>query len=157
MFDFSPNPGDPDVPSAGPGGGPLCTATPSASYKPPGGLVTAGVWDAVPSECGPYGGPAPAGTANMAMTATAKAFDPAVKSDTSDLWLAATNPAATFSPLVLNPGQTGTINVTFTPSGSPGTVVSGTLYADDLLTNVPPFGQISGNGLAAIPYRYKIR
>jgi Subtilase family/Peptidase inhibitor I9 len=157
MFDFSPNPGDPDVPSASPGGGPLCTTTPSATYKPPGGLVTAGVWNSFPSECGPYSGPAPAGKVNMAMTVTTKVFDSTVTSDTSDVWLAATNPAATFSPLILNPGQTGTVNVTITPSGASGTVVSGALYVDDFLTNVPPFGQISGNELAKIPYLYKIK
>jgi hypothetical protein len=30
-------------------------------------------------------------------------------------------------------------------------VVSGALYVDDFLTNVPPYGQISGDELAAVP------
>jgi hypothetical protein len=34
-----------------------------------------------------------------------------------------------------------TINVTITLSGSSGTVVTGTLFIDDFLTNVPPYGQ----------------
>jgi len=157
MFDFGPNAGDPDQASSGAGPGPLCTTTPSGTYGPPGGSVTAGLWVAIPDECGPYSGPAPAGTVNMAMIATAKAFDPAVTSDTGDVWLAATNPSATFSPVVLNPGQSATVNVTFTPSGSPGTVVSGNLYVDDFVDNVPPYGQISGDELAAIPYTYKIK
>ncbi len=157
MFDFGPNQGDPDLASGNPGAAPLCTISTSASYKPPGGTATAGVWFATPSECGPYPGPAPAGTADMAMTVTTKAFDPAVTSDTSDGWLASTNPAATFSPIVINPGQTAVINVTITPSGASGTVVSGNLYADDFLSNVPPYGQISGDELAAIPYIYKIK
>jgi hypothetical protein len=156
MFDFSPFAGDPDIASSNPGA-PLCTTTPSGSYAPGGGLATAGVWSAVPSECGPYSGPAPAGTANMAMTATTKAFDPAVTSDTSDIWLAATNPAATFSPIVINPGQTATIKVTITPAGAAGTVVRGNLYVDDFISNVPPYGQIAGDELAALPYAYTIK
>ena len=154
MFDFSPFPGDPDVASSRSA---LCGTTESASYAPPGGSVTAGLWSATPSECGPYPGPAPAGTASLAMTTQSKAFDPAVTSDTSDIWLAATNPAATFSPIVLGPGQTGTINVTITPVGASGTVVQGTLYVDDFVSGVPPYGQIAGDELAAFPYTYTIK
>jgi hypothetical protein len=79
-----------------------------------------------------------------------------VTSSTGDLELAATNPASTFSPVVINPGQTATVNVTITPSGSSGTQVTGTLYVDDFLTNVPPYGQQGANELAAIPYAYTI-
>jgi hypothetical protein len=66
------------------------------------------------------------------------------------------NPVATFSPLVLNPCQTGTISVTITSTGAPGTVVSGTLYLDDFVQDVPPsaFGQSGGDELAAFPYSY---
>jgi len=72
------------------------------------------------------------------------------------VWLAALNPAATFSPLVINPGQSATVNVTITPSGAAGTVVRGNLYVDDLVTDVPPYGQQSGDELAALPYAYTI-
>jgi hypothetical protein len=34
--------------------------------------------------------------------------------------------------------------------------VSGTLYVDDLTYGVPPYGQVSGDELAAIPYSYTI-
>jgi len=54
--------------------------------------------------------------------------------------LAATNPAATFWPIVINPGQTATMNVTITPAGASGTMVSGNLYVDDFVSNVPPYG-----------------
>jgi hypothetical protein len=93
----------------------------------------------------------------MAMEATSKAFDGSVTSTTGDLWLASVNPATTFSPIVINPGETATVNVTITPSGSSGTVVSGTLYICDFLTNVPPFGAQGGDELAAIPYEYTIK
>jgi hypothetical protein len=157
MFDFGPAAGDPDLPSMTSGPAPLCADTASAAYTPPGGSVTAGVWSAFPSECGPYPGPAPAGTVSSAMTAQTKAFDQAVTSDTGDLWLSALNPAATFSPVVLNPGQSATVTVTITPSGTSGTAVTGTLYVDDFLSNVPPYGQQTGNELAALPYSYTIK
>jgi len=157
MFDTSPFPGDPDLASSSSGTGPLCSTTPSVSYTPSGGEVISGLWSALPSECGPYPGPAPAGTATMNATAVISAFDGMVTSDTGDIWLAATNPAATFSPIVINPGQTAVIHVTITPSGTSGTQVSGTLFVDDFVSSVPPYGQIAGDELAAIPYAYTIK
>jgi len=157
QFDFGPAAGDPDLSSAPPGPGSLCTTTPSGSFTP-GGSITAGIWVALPSECGPYPpGGAPAGTANLAMTATAKAFDPAVTSSTGDFWLQAVNPAASFSPIVINPGQTAVVNVTITPAGASGTVVSGNLYVDDFTGDIPPYAQEAGDELAAIPYTYTIK
>ncbi len=35
-------------------------------------------------------------------------------------------------------------------------MVSGTLYVDDFLTNVPPYGQQGADEMAAIPYTYTI-
>ncbi len=158
QFDFGIVPGDPDISSSPPGPGSLCSTTPSGSFTPSGGTVTAGLWFAAPSECGPYPtGGAPAGTANVAMTATAKAFDPAVSSTTGDLWPTSVNSANAFSPVVIAPGASATVNVTFTPSGAAGTVVSGDLYVDDYLSGIPPYGQISGDELAAIPYTYTIK
>jgi hypothetical protein len=158
MFDTEPFPGDPDLASARSGPGPLCATSSSVSYAPPGGSVTAGYWYAAPTECGPYPGPAPAGSATVVVTAQAKPFDPAVTSSTGDFWPYAINPSQSFTPLTLNPGQTGTIDVTITPSGPAGTVVSGNLYVDDVDSAVPPpaYSQLSGNELAALPYSYTI-
>jgi hypothetical protein len=156
MFDYGPNPGDPDLPSAGFGSGPECSTSPSSSYAPPGGIVAAGFWFATPSECGPYPSAAPAGTASMSMGVVTKAFDTAVTSSTGDLELASTNPATTFSPVVINPGQSATVNVTITPSAASGTVVSGILYVDDFMNNVPPYGQQGPDELTGIPYEYKV-
>ena len=91
------------------------------------------------------------------MSVSSKAFDTAVTSSTGDLELAATNPATTFSPVVINPGQSATVNVTITPCGSSGTVVNGTLYIDDFLTNVPPYGQQGADELIGLPYSYTIK
>ena len=158
MFDFSPFPGEPDLASSSSGPNPLCATSNSATYAPAGGLVTAGFWEGVPSECGPYPpGGAPAGTATVAMTAQTEAFDPAVTSSAGDIWMAATNPAASFSPVVLGPGQSASVNVTVTPAGPAGSVVSGNLYVDVFDTDVPIYGQVSGDELAAFPYTYTVK
>ena len=91
------------------------------------------------------------------MQTTTLAFDSTVSSSTGDLWLAAVNNATTFSPQVINPGQTATINVTITPEGTSGTVVSGVLYVGVFLNDVAPYGQQSGDELTAIPYEYTIK
>jgi hypothetical protein len=160
MFDFGPFAGDPDLSSHAPGAAPLCSTSSSGNDTPPGGVVTAGFWFATPSECGPYpAGGAPAGTASVAMTAQIKPFDSSVTSQTGDIEPAATNPATSFSPIVINPGQTATVNVTITPSAASGTVVSGNLYVDDFDTNVPPpvTSQESGDEVAALPYAYTVK
>ena len=61
-------------------------------------------------------------------------------------------PPAPTGPITLAPGQSATIIVTITPSGTSGTVVKGTLYIDDFnnLTD-------GGDELAAFPYTYKIK
>ncbi len=159
MFDFQPVAGDPDLSSHAPGDAPLCSTSQSASDTPPGGLVTAGFWIAGPTECGPYPTAAPAGTASVSMTAQIKPFDQSVTSNTGDIEPASINPATSFSPLVINPGQTGTVNVTITPSAASGTVVSGNLYVDDFDSNVPPpvTSQESGDEVAALPYAYTVK
>jgi hypothetical protein len=47
--------------------------------------------------------------------------------------------------------------VTITPAGASGTVVNGNLYVDDSASAVPPYGQTSGDEMAAIPYEYTIK
>ena len=88
--------------------------------------------------------------------AQTKAFDSTVTSTTGDFWPAAVGSTETFSPVTIAPGQTARVNVTITPTGAPGSVVQGTLYVDDLTDAVPPYAQLSGSELAAIPYQYSI-
>jgi hypothetical protein len=94
----------------------------------------------------------------MSMTATTKLFDPAVSSATGDLWLVALNPAAfgSLAPVTINPGQSVIINVIISPPGPSGTVVSGTLYVDTYVGYLPPYGEATGDELAAIPYAYTV-
>jgi hypothetical protein len=157
MFDYSPEPGDPDLASAASGAGALCTTTPTASYAPVGGTVTAGVWDAAPDECGPYPDPATKGTVSVTMTAHTQRFDPAVTSAVGDFWQAAISTTPKFTVFVIKPSQTRTIDVTITPSGAAGTVVRGHLYVDEFLGAVPPYGQETGDQLTALPYAYTIK
>jgi hypothetical protein len=157
MFDTGAAAGDPDLGSASSGPSPLCSVNASVFYDPPGGTVTPGIWFAAPSECGPYSGPAPAGTATDALAVQTKGFDPTVTSSTGDLWLTSVDPATTISPVTISPGRTAEVNVTFTPTGAPGSVIRGTLYVDAVTDDVPPYGQLAASELAAIPYEYTIQ
>ena len=160
MFDFSPYPGDPDLGSAAPGSGPLCSDSASVSYTPAGGSVTAGYWAAAPTECGPYPAPAPAGTDTINVTAETKGFDTSVAPSTGDLFYDfAVDPSAlgSFQPVVVDPGESAVIDVTITPSGASGTLVNGTLYLDAAIAGVSPYGQVSGDELAGLPYSYRIK
>jgi hypothetical protein len=156
MFDWGPFQGDPDLASHNPGAGPLCATTEIASYSPPGGTIQNGFWGSAPTECGPYPAPAPAGSDSSAMFVVAKQFDTSVTSTTGDIELASIVPVSSFTPVIINPGASATIDVTITPSAAPGTVVSGTLYVDDFLDNIPPYGQIASDELAGLPYTYTV-
>ncbi|MGH3266974.1 MAG: S8 family peptidase, partial [Trebonia sp.] len=139
------------------------------------GQATPGLWDIAPDELGPFDGPAPAGTASAGMIALTRGFDTTATTSTGDPEDQAVNPtAAAFTPLILGPGQTGTMTVTFTPPASPGVgggeqsdwfghdrghdrgydrgqTVQGTLFVD-VFENV--FG-ISGE-TEAVPYSYRV-
>ena len=149
VFDMSSPTGDPDVASTE---GRSVNATVTANP------VTQGEWSVLPSVVGPFG-PTDAATTEptvSAMAATTAAFDPAVTSDTGDLWQASIGAALTVSPVVVQPGKSATIPVIIAPRGATGTQVSGVLYLDDdslfLLGGLVP----NANTVAAIPYSYKI-
>jgi hypothetical protein len=66
---------------------------------------------------------------------------------------AAAGPAAVSeTPLTLRPGQSGTIMVTITPTGAPGTVVRGDLFIDSF-----DFGLLQGDEITDLPYHYTIK
>ena len=155
FFDFTYPYGDPDVISTT---GKTATGTFSASN------VGAGDWTVTPFLVGPTGKKGAKNvTATVSMTATTAGFDPAVSSPTGDLWLGSTNPAAAFTPYVVNPGQSVTIPVTITPAGPHGSTVTGTIYLSDSSFNSTDvsFNQVPGNSpagsdVAAFPYSYTI-
>jgi hypothetical protein len=159
MFNVGSFAGDPDLASARVSGASLCADSAAVSYAPPDGSVTAGDWEAAPSECGPYPyGGAPTGTATVRMTVRAKAFDPAMAPSSGDFWETAVNPDEFYIPVLINPGRTASIDLTITPAGPAGTVVTGRLYVDDLMSvyGVPPYGDQTADEVAVIPYEYRI-
>jgi hypothetical protein len=114
--------------------------------------VSQGPWGAAPTPIGPTNGPVN-GTASLVAQVQTQAFDGAAASSTGDFWLTATQPSPPqFAPLVLKPGQSGTITVTITPSGAKGSKVSGVLYVDTFSSFL-----FSGDDVAAVPYSYSIR
>ena len=163
-FDLEYYPGDPDVSPNQPAPGVTDTSGADGSSA---GLtltepaeVSPGLWLVNPAEIGPY----PAGGANpdsagASLSAVTDAFDPAVTSSTDNLWQVG---LAAGHFLYLLPGQSGTISVQVNPSANPtagpGTVVSGTLYVDDitLAAFVPSNALPNGDELAAIPYQYTV-
>jgi subtilisin family serine protease len=148
-FDMSSAAGDPDVASNA--GNPV-----SATVS--GNPITAGLWSVLPTVVGPFGStPATTEPTTSSMTATTAAFDPAVSSDTGDLWWASIGGPFSVSPVVVQPGKSATIVVTIAPSGAAGSTVSGNLYLDD--DSLFLFGGLAPNAntVAAIPYSYQIR
>jgi hypothetical protein len=61
------------------------------------------------------------------MTAVTKALDADALPTGGDLWQLALDPAADFTPVVLQPGGTAKLTLTITASGTPGTAVSGAI------------------------------
>jgi hypothetical protein len=144
QMDVSPNLGSPDVEAV-----PLGTSAVAVHAAP---QVVPGLWFAFPTQVGPFGasGPAPA-SARIGAVATTPQFDRAAVASTGDVWLGAVDLSAPYSPLTLAPGQEGTITVTLTPTGAPGTVVEGSLNLDtfDPLT-------LTGDQVASVPYAYTV-
>jgi hypothetical protein len=155
FFDFTYPYGDPDLISS-------IGKTASASYSASG--IGAGDWTITPFLVGPTGKTAAKNvTATTSLTATTAGFDPAVSSPTGDLWLGSANPATPFTPYVVNPGQSVSIPVTITPTGNPGSTVTGTLYVADssFISTDLSFDDVAGyspegSDVAAFPYSYTI-
>jgi hypothetical protein len=113
--------------------------------------VSQGKWGLEADPIGPFGTAGP-GTANLALVAHTRSFDPTVTSSTGDRWLGTVvAQAPSFHPVRVDPAATGTITVTITPKGPKGTQVAGYLYVDD--TSV---ANNAGDQLIAIPYSYTI-
>jgi hypothetical protein len=153
--------GDPDVGPAPLSTGSLCAKSASVAYGPPGGTVTSGTWVPAPTECGPFKSSAPAATATDTLTVTAAGFDDNVTVATGDLERLAQSTSAgntaVEKAVELKPGQSATVNVTFKPpAGAAAGPVAGTLYLDALESGVPPYGQVAGDQVAALPYSYKV-
>jgi hypothetical protein len=110
-------------------------------------------WVSIPSEIGPYG-PTGAPTASISTSAFVlmKPFDAAVSADSGDLWADFVFNTNTFSPLVLEPGESGTIHVTITPDPTmAGKTVTGFIYVDTFNKVV-----FTGDEIVSLPYSYTV-
>ncbi len=124
----------------------------AASAELAAARVTQGPWAAEPTAFGPTNGPVK-GSATLSATVRTQQFDPSATADSGDLWLAAVNASAPgLAPLSLAPGQSGTITVTVTPTGIPGTTVRAVVYVDTFSSFL-----LSGDEVAAIPYSYTLK
>lgn len=142
FFDFGFLSGDPDLPAVSSGN------TASGFFS---GFATPGTWDIAPDPVGPFSGPAPPGKVSTAMVVQTRGFDQNTASSTGDLENQTVNPNAPFTPLMLSPGQSGTMTLTITPSGKPGQHVRGILFVDVF----DPGTAVSGE-VASFPYEYTV-
>ncbi len=113
--------------------------------------VSQGLWLLEADPIGPFDAPNP-GMVNFAAVAHTQRFNPDVTSSTGDRWLSSVRaqPPA-FHPVTVDPGQSGSVTVTFTPRGPKGSVVTGRLYLDDTTP-----ADKAGDELKAIPYSYTV-
>ncbi|GAB2713658.1 S8 family serine peptidase [Kitasatospora kifunensis] len=149
MFDFSPVNGEPDLASTADGNNAY------VSYAMP--ELTQGDWDIVPQPVGSFGaGAAPSSVANLGLTAITQAFDPSASSPSGDLWELGLHPNASFSPVVVQPGQSTTLYLNITPSGPAGSTVSGDIYLDDASSLSQNGYTPTGDQLLALPYHYTV-
>ena len=100
---------------------------------------------------GPNGLPA-GSSVNLAALANTFPFDANATTSTGDIWELSVNASTSYTPLTLQPGQSGTITVTFTPNGRRGHTVDGFIGVDTF--NEFTF---SGDEVATVPYEYRIR
>jgi hypothetical protein len=114
--------------------------------------VANGPWFEAPAMRGPFDS-AQSGTATAGLLAQLQAFDRNANSSTGDIWRQTVDSnAPDYTPLTLAPGQSGRITVTFTPQGTRGSKVRGTLYVDDFGLRL-----LTGNEQAAFRYSYRIK
>ncbi|HEX4493140.1 MAG TPA: S8 family serine peptidase [Acidimicrobiia bacterium] len=126
-------------------------------------FITKGLWFTGVQEIGPFTDAGQvAGSTTLTASMRTYAFDSDVTTSTGDPYGNSIDPNNNGfdRPIFLKPGQTKTIRVTITPSGAPGTVVSGVLNLvmpaafPAGVTALPQFG--TGAVIAALPYHYTI-
>jgi hypothetical protein len=142
-LDTSPDFGTPDVGAQSVGNSAIAVA--KASELP------ASIWSCAPAEQGPFSGTAPQTTYSCGAIAVTNEFAPDVSTSAGNIWSDLEIGTASFNPLVLNPGQSGKITVTITPSDPVGTTVSGFLTLETFNNNT-----ISSDELATFPYKYRV-
>ena len=153
QFDISPYWGAPDVLSP-----PSSAGTTSVTLNNP----FASAWGPAPSEIGPFSTPAIPEPYTTSATLTTLGFDDNATPDTGNVWDDVLGGGSqSIDPLFLRPGQSGTMNLTFTvPNGAAGTTVSGMVPVETFNYNVlspdVPIGDWSSDILAVLRYSYTL-
>ena len=116
-------------------------------------VIPWGLWNVMPALIGPFSSvgalPHPV---TMTALATLKKFDTTMSSDTGDAWAAFTLGSGTVEPLVLGPGESGTITLKIKPPLSEiGKSVTGFVYIDTFNSTVQ-----TGDEVVRIPYAYTV-
>jgi hypothetical protein len=145
LMDISAQGGDPDLEGV-PLPGNLVVAQARASQLAPG------AWIALPEPMGPFG---PNGVGNVSATVSAAAdfpvLDPAVSASSGNAWAAFSLGSGPYTPVSLDPGQSGTITLTITPTAPKGTVVRGFVELETFNTFT-----FSADEVVRIPYTYRV-
>lgn len=137
------------------------TISVAQSVGRPGQPIVPGFWSTYVQQIGPFPTTgAPAGSSTITATAHTQAFDAALTSSTGDPFAAAVNASAPqTTPVIVQPGATGSVQVTITPTGAKGSVVRGVLYLvsgpGGVVTANSQAGS-TGSVLAQIPYSYTV-
>jgi hypothetical protein len=119
----------------------------------------ASAWAPTPAEIGPFASAPTAEPYSTSATLTTLGFDHNVTSSTGNWWDYVLNGGRQPRSLFLLPGQSGTIDLTFTaPSGAAGTTVSGVIPVETFETNsyLTGFGDWSSDVLKVLNYSYTL-
>jgi hypothetical protein len=150
QFDIGPYWGAPDVASPTSSAG-----TTSVTLSNP----FASVWAAAPSPVGPFVSPATTENYSTSATLTTLGFDHNAVPSTGNWWDFELNGGMQPHSLYLLPGQSGTIDLTFTvPAGVPGTPVAGVVPVETFPTNslTTGIGDWSSDVLSVLHYSYTL-
>ena len=142
-LDTSPDFGTPDVEGQQFGNSAVATVTAPE--------VPASVWACPPSEQGPFSGKAPSTTFSCGADAVTNRFAPDVSTSAGNLWADLLQGTNTYNPLVLDPGQTGTITVSISPTDAKRTKVRGFLTLETF-----NFNTFSSDEETTFPYAYRV-
>ncbi|MGX7681788.1 S8 family serine peptidase [Jatrophihabitans sp. DSM 45814] len=134
-----------------------------ATVRETDGFISKGLWFTNVSELGPYtdDGP-PAGQTTITASMRTAGFDPAVTSSTDDPFRISVDATSDGfgTPILINPGQVGAIQVVITPQGKKGSVVAGHLNLvtpSTLPTGPTALPQVTtGEVISVLPYQYTI-
>lgn len=119
-------------------------------------------WAVAPMEVGPFALAAPPEDYSTSATVTTLGFDGTAVPNTGDVWANLVNNGSTpLRPLFLQPGQSGTMTLTFTvPSGTAGTRMTGEIPVETFNFNSLPqstgLGDWSSDILKVLHYSYTL-